>query len=70
MPKKELGIAITAYNMVRKIMAKSAEKADFPPSDTNNPTNNKASFCPPNSVFFTFGGRFPAFFGVPCMVNN
>jgi hypothetical protein len=31
MLKKELGIALTAYNMVRKIMAKSAEKATFSP---------------------------------------
>jgi hypothetical protein len=31
MLKKELGIALTAYNMVRKIIAKLAQKTDFPP---------------------------------------
>jgi hypothetical protein len=30
MLKKELGIALTAYNMVRRIIARSAETADFP----------------------------------------
>jgi IS4 transposase len=31
MLKKELGIALTAYNMVRKIIARAADKAAFPP---------------------------------------
>jgi hypothetical protein len=31
MLKKELGIALTAYNMVRKIIAGAADKAAFPP---------------------------------------
>jgi hypothetical protein len=31
--KKELGISLTAYNMVRKIMARSADKAGFSPQE-------------------------------------
>jgi hypothetical protein len=31
MINKELAVSLMAYNMVRKIIAKSAEKADFPP---------------------------------------
>jgi hypothetical protein len=31
MLEKELMVALTAYNMVRKIMARAADKAAFPP---------------------------------------
>jgi hypothetical protein len=33
MLKKELKVALTAYNMVRKIMARAADKAAFPPEN-------------------------------------
>ncbi|KAA6314304.1 hypothetical protein EZS27_035064 [termite gut metagenome] len=33
MLEKELGISLAAYNMVRKIIARSADKADFSPQE-------------------------------------
>jgi hypothetical protein len=34
MLKKELGVALTAYNLVRKIIARSADKVDFSPQES------------------------------------